>query len=60
MKTEGRRFSLAIQAPEALAGKVTDKGDVYALGVIINECLTCEEPFKEYGSPYQVRLQDYS
>jgi serine/threonine protein kinase len=44
MRTERVVGTLVYMAPEAHRGSYCDKGDVFALGVVILEALTGEEP----------------
>lgn len=41
-------------SPEQMGGQMTAKVDIYALGVVLNECLTAETPFSDYGHTMQV------
>ena len=44
-----------LQAPEVFTNaKIHDKADIYALGIIMNECLTRQAPFENYEMPFQV------
>jgi serine/threonine protein kinase len=45
----------AYMSPEQCDGHVSQKVDIYALGVILNECLSGEMPFHNYSNPMQVR-----
>uniref|UniRef100_A0A061S9I8 Serine threonine protein kinase n=1 Tax=Tetraselmis sp. GSL018 TaxID=582737 RepID=A0A061S9I8_9CHLO len=41
-------------APEMFEGHSSEKVDVYALGIIMNECLTRKRPFHDLSMTYQV------
>mmetsp|Transcript_37919 Transcript_37919/g.107143 ORF Transcript_37919/g.107143 Transcript_37919/m.107143 type:complete len:311 (+) Transcript_37919:1191-2123(+) len=44
----------AYMAPEIMEGKVSPKADIYALGILLNECLTRERPFHDYENPAHI------
>ena len=44
----------AYMAPEMFNGKISAKVDIYALGIILNECLTRTRPFSDYENPSHI------